>query len=393
MNATNGMLGVIELADADALVDAYGADCFKGMREAFIQRLKKWTRGNDMCRELSNNRVCVVLKGLNSRAELELATAKLSRLFEEPHHLFNQWVPLEVNAGFVPLERGNSDINTAIRQAGAALREARKSSQFFEIYSPQFERNLNSERALVKKLNLAVERGEFELYYQPKIHAGYRTVVGAEALIRWNTRDNIVVTPDQFIDVAERHDVIKPMTWWAIKSAVSRLAKWPDELSIAVNITPTLLLDDEIFSVIKDILDIHMVRPARLTLEVLESIMVENQEPMLRQLSRLRKLGVKVSIDDFGTGFSSLSYFRDLPADEIKIDKSFVIPMLKSGKDHAIVKAVIDLAHNFSLRVVAEGVVNQEIAKRLGELNCDVLQGYVFDKPMPVADFEKRYVI
>jgi len=136
-----------------------------------------------------------------------------------------------------------------------------------------------------------------------------------------------------------------------------------------------------------------MVRPQRLTLEVLESIMVDNQEPMLRQLARLRKLGVKVSIDDFGTGFSSLSYFRDLPADEIKIDKSFVMPMLKSGKDHAIVKAVIDLAHNFSLRVVAEGVEDQKIAKRLAELNCDVLQGYVFDKPLPVADFEKRYVI
>ncbi len=393
MLASNSILGVVELADVDALVDAYGADCFKGMREAFIQRLKSWTRGSDKWRELDNNRICVVLKDLNSRAELELATTKLFRLFEEPHHLFNQSILLEVNAGFVTIESNKADIDTAIRQAGTALREAKKSSRLFEVYSPLLEGNFTNERTLVKKLERAVERGELELYYQPKIHAGYRTVVGAEALIRWNTSDNKVLSPEQFIDVAERHAVIKPMTWWAIKSAVSRLAKWPDEMSIAVNITPTLLLDDEIFSVIKDVLDIHMVRPQRLTLEVLESIMVDNQEPMLRQLARLRKLGVKVSIDDFGTGFSSLSYFRDLPADEIKIDKSFVMPMLKSGKDHAIVKAVIDLAHNFSLRVVAEGVEDQKTAKRLAELNCDVLQGYVFDKPLPVADFEKRYVI
>ena len=393
MSTNSSVLGLVELVDADGLMDTYGADCCRDLRAAFIQRLKSWTRGSDKWRELGNNRFCVILKDLNSRAELELATAKLSRIFEEPHQLFNQWVPLEVNAGFVTLESASTDINIALRQAGTALREAKKSSRFFEVYSPQFERNSVAERALVKKLESAVERGEMDLYYQPKIHAGYRTVVGAEALMRWHTPDNKVVGPNQFIKVAERHGVIKPMTWWAIKSAVSRLAKWPEELSIAVNITPTLLLDDEILSVIKDVLEIHMVKPQRLTLEVLESIMVDNQAPMLKQLARLRKLGVKVSIDDFGTGFSSLSYFRDLPADEIKIDKSFVMPMLSSGKDHAIVKAVIDLAHNFSLRVVAEGVENQKIARRLTELNCDVLQGYVFDKPLPVADFERRYVI
>ncbi|MBT4522778.1 MAG: EAL domain-containing protein [Halieaceae bacterium] len=231
-----------------------------------------------------------------------------------------------------------------------------------------------------------------ELYYQPKLHAGYRTVVGAEALMRWHTPDRKVLVPGQFMAVAEHNEVIRPVTWWAIKSAVSRLARWPEELSIAVNITPSLLLGDEIISVVRDALDIHMVKPKRLTLEVLESIMVENQEAMLSQLERLRKIGVKISIDDFGTGFSSLSYFRDLPADEIKIDKSFVIPMLSSKKDHAIVKSVIDLAHNFSLQVVAEGVEDMEIAARLTDLNCDVLQGYVFDRPLPAADFEKRHL-
>jgi EAL domain-containing protein (putative c-di-GMP-specific phosphodiesterase class I)/GGDEF domain-containing protein len=393
MPGTTSILGLVELADSDGLVDTYGADCFKDLRAAFYQRLKSWIRENDSWRELGNNRVCVILKNLNGRAELELATAKLSRIFEDPHHLFNQCVSLGVNAGFVTLDDASNDINIALRQAGTALREAKKSNRFFEVYTPRFERSAVDERALVKKLEVAVERGELELYYQPKLHAGYRTVIGAEALMRWHTADKKVITPDQFIGVAERHAVIKPMTWWAIKSAVARLARWPEDMSIAVNITPTLLLDDEILTVVKDVLEIHMVKPQRLILEVLESIMVDNQQPMLRQLARLRKLGVKVSIDDFGTGFSSLSYFRDLPADEIKIDKSFVMPMLSSGKDHAIVKAVIDLAHNFSLRVVAEGVEDQKIAKRLTELNCDVLQGHVFDRPLPVADFERRYVL
>ena len=142
----------------------------------------------------------------------------------------------------------------------------------------------------------------------------------------------------------------------------------------------------------KDSLEIHGVRAQRLNLEVTESVMVDDQRIMLSQLARLRKLGVRVSIDDFGTGFSSLAYFRDLPADEVKIDKGFVIPMLSSGKDHSIVKAVIDLAHNFSLKVVAEGVENEQIAKRLTELRCDVLQGFLFDKPLLIEDFEKRYI-
>ena len=209
--------------------------------------------------------------------------------------------------------------------------------------------------------------------------------------MRWHTKDRKVIMPDQFIDVAERHEVIKPMTWWTIKSAVARLARWPEELAIAVNISPVLLMEDEILSVVQDALEIHGVTPARLNLEVTESIMVDNQNVMLSQLARLREIGVKISIDDFGTGFSSLAYFRDLPVDEIKSDKSFVMRMLESEKDHAIVKAVIDLAHNFSLKVVAEGVESMEIAERLADLRCDILQGYVFDKPLPVEEFERQY--
>ena len=237
-----------------------------------------------------------------------------------------------------------------------------------------------------------MELGELELYFQPKIHAGFRNLLGAEALMRWHTSEKEVLTPDRFIGVAERNEVIRPMTWWAIKSAISRLSRWPDGLSIAVNVPPTLLLDDEILAVVRDSLEIHGVRAQRLNLEVTESVMVDNQAIMFTQLVRLRKLGVRISIDDFGTGFSSMAYFRDLPADEIKIDKGFVIPMLSSAKDHAIVKAVIDLAHNFSLKVVAEGVEDEDIATRLTNLRCDILQGYHFDRPILIEDFEKRYI-
>jgi EAL domain-containing protein (putative c-di-GMP-specific phosphodiesterase class I) len=274
-----------------------------------------------------------------------------------------------------------------------ALRQARRSARLFDIYTPSCEQTANEERELVQALEGALERGEFHLYFQPKVHAGYRSLLGAEALMRWHTRNRQVMTPDHFIAAAERNEVIKPMSWWAIKAAVARLARWPEQLSMSVNITPPLLMDHDILSVISDSLAIHDVASSRLCLEVTESVMVDSPEIVMSQLNKLREIGVKISLDDFGTGFCSLAYLSDLPVDEIKIDKSFVMRMLDSDKDHAIVKAVIDLAHNFSLRVVAEGVENVQIADRLADLGCDVLQGYVFDRPLTAEDFDRSYGI
>jgi EAL domain-containing protein (putative c-di-GMP-specific phosphodiesterase class I)/GGDEF domain-containing protein len=387
------MIGLVELADADSLLDRHGRASFKELQDIFHKRLQNWVRTKDEWQRLDDDRFCVVLKGITSRGELELAAAKLERLFKEPHIQFGRPVNLEFNAGFTQVKKPQQNMDTSLREANIALRQARKTSRSYDLYTPQKRISADQERQMVRNLERAIELGELELFYQPKVHSQYHSLIGAEALIRWITADKKIVPPNEFIDVAERNEVIRPMTWWVIKSAVSRLARWPEEISIAVNVTPNLLLDDQILSVVKDSLDIYGINPARLTLEVTERVMVDDQQVMLRQLGRLREFGVKISLDDFGTGFSSLSYFRDLPVDEIKIDQGFVFRMLESEKDYAIVKAVIDLAHNFDLRVVAEGVESLDIAGRLAELGCDVLQGYVFDKPLQVEEFEAGYGI
>lgn len=387
----NSILGLVELGDSRDSSGYSTASTLNIIRDAFHDRLKGWVRAKDQWRLLNNNRVCVILKDMSGTGELELAAAKLARIFEEPHFHMGRAVPMSITAGFTEISNGNRDMKVAMQQAGLALKQAKKTHRLFDVYSDHCDANATNENRLVQRLESAVELGEFQLYYQPKVHAAYHSLIGAEALMRWHTSDGKIIMPEQFIDVAERNEVIKPMTWWAIKSAVGRLARWPKELAIAVNVPPNLLLEDEIFSVVQDSLDIYGVEPHRLNLEVTESIMVDNQEIMLSQLARLKEVGVKISLDDFGTGFSSLSYFRDLPVDEIKIDKSFVMRMLQSEKDLAIVKAVIDLAHNFSLKVVAEGVEDQHIAARLADLRCDVLQGYFFDKPIPAEQFARNY--
>ena len=390
MAATNTVLGVVELAQHDS-DDIRSEVVNKILHDAFGQRLDGWVRSKDEWSFLNDNRACVILRNISSRGELDLAAAKLERIFREPHYQFGQTLPLTVTAGFAEFDDQKTDVALATQQACIALNQAKQLDQLFAVFSSQKAQSLREENKLLEDLHRALEFGDFQLYYQPKVHAGYRTLIGAEALIRWHHRQHGIIYPDKFIDLAERHDIIRPMTWWSIKSAINRLARWPNELSIAVNISPSLLLKNDILSVVKDSLDLFDVNPARLNLEVTEKIMVDNQDLMLAQLARLRDIGVRISIDDFGTGFSSLAYFRDLPVDEIKIDQSFVRNMLTSEKDHAIVKAVIDLAHNFSLKVVAEGVETIAIANRLTEMRCDILQGYVFDKPLPVEDFELEY--
>ena len=387
------MLGIVELNDTQQLMDMHGMTSYRLFREATLERLKGWVRPCDEWHITEADQFCVILKNIKSDGELELAMAKLRRLFQSPHYHLGRAINLEVTAGFAPVSEteDENELLQVERQAGMALRQARKSARSYDVYSPQTAGCADRERKLLERLETALQRGEFQLYFQPKVHAAYHSLLGAEALIRWHTRDKQVLTPDEFIGVAEANAVIRPLTWWVIKAAVARLARWPEQVSLSVNIPPPLLLDDEILSVVSDALAIHVVSPERLCLEVTESVMVENPGVVLDQLGKLRATGVQISLDDFGTGYCSLAYFRDLPVDEIKIDKSFVLNMLESENDYAIVKAVIDLAHNFSMKVVAEGVESNAIASELGKLGCDILQGYVFDKPLPSDEFSTQY--
>lgn len=387
----NNILGVVELTYAEDLLNRHGSASFDQILDTFFTRMQSWVRSKDEWSRLDDYRFCVTLNEITGRGELELAAAKLARIFEKPHSQDDGAIALEVCAGFTVLSGPQYDRNQALHEASLALKQAKSASQLFELYEPNSQNNAQEEREIVAGLYTALKLGELELYFQPKVNPSSHTLIGAEALMRWHTSRGEIVQPDTFIDIAERHDVIKPITWWAIKTSIARLARWSPELTIAVNVTPTLLLDDEILTVVKDSLTIHDVDPSRLTLEVTERVMVDHQQGMLRQLARLWRLGVKISLDDFGTGFSSLSYFRDLPVDEIKIDKDFVLRMLKSDKDMAIVKAIIGLAHTFDMKVVAEGVETLEIAQCLADLDCDVLQGYVFDRPLTVESFEEKY--
>jgi EAL domain-containing protein (putative c-di-GMP-specific phosphodiesterase class I) len=387
---TNRFLGLVEL------VNRSGEDNNKAtsqiMHDVFGHRLNDWLRNNDQWSFLNDNRACVILRDIDSKDELEIAAAKLDSAFKEPHYHLGQALPLSVTAGFTEFNDQTSDLAQAMQEAGIALNQAKQSENLFQIFTGAHPDTSQENSEHLQEMQLALQQNEFHLHYQPKVHAGLRTLIGAEALIHWHHSERGIMAPDTFIELATKHNVMKPIMRWAIKSAVSRLARWPEQLSIALDIS-TSLLDDEMLCLIKDVLTAFDVKASRLHLEISEHLGVGDQQLMHSKLCGLHALGVTISIDNFGTGSSSLAHFRDLPINEVKIDRSFVERMLLSGKDYAIVKTIIDLAHSFSLKVVAEGVDSIEIADRLTEMHCDILQGNAFDNPLPAEEFAAEYRI
>ena len=382
---------VIEVCNRDQMIAEHGMEAFKLLESELSIRLQSWVRKRDKMTTDRSGRVQALLTGVSNHGQINLAAKKLERLLTSPFESFGCMVNMILRVGFT-LTLGKQDTReAALARASTALERAKRENRLFRIYDVEYQQSNEREIQLVARLEKAVERGEFVLFFQPKVSAAYGNVIGAEALLRWVYEKDNIITPDKFIEVAERHNLILPLTYWVVKSAIARCVGWTGDVGVSVNVPPTVLRDSHLKSVIVDALALYGLDPKRLTVEVTESVMSEDNDSVHKQLSALRELGVQISLDDFGTGYSSLAYFRDLPVDEIKIDKSFVMAMLSSRTDKTIVKTVIDLAQNFDLKVVAEGVENKEIAEALTEMGCQILQGYLFDAPLPADTLERHY--
>jgi EAL domain-containing protein (putative c-di-GMP-specific phosphodiesterase class I) len=243
--------------------------------------------------------------------------------------------------------------------------------------------------ALVAELKHAIEDDELLLHYQPKASVSTRDVIAVEALVRWNHPERGLLYPDAFLDIAEQTGIIDSLTRWVLREALDQIKTWGkdfDGLSVAINVSArNLARADFADGVLREI---HRsgVAPQRVLLEITETALVTDPERAGRSLRRLASAGVRISLDDFGRGQTSLGYLSTLPLHEVKIDKSFVLDMLDDRSHAAIVRSVIDLAHNLGFEVVAEGVETEQILEELTNLGCDIAQGYLLARPMPPAE-------
>lgn len=258
----------------------------------------------------------------------------------------------------------------------------------YAAFDPAMAVDLREQAELLQDLSRALELGQFKLYYQPKIDARSLQITAAEALLRWQHPTRGMVSPAVFIPLAERHGLIRQIGAWVIEEACRQAAQWRDQglrMRVAVNLSGHQLRQDDLAEFISRCLSQHRVRPERLTVEITESVAMEDTAATRAAFDRLRKIGLHVSIDDFGTGHSSLAVLRQLPAAELKIDRAFVIDLSTSGQARKIATAIVHLAHTLGLRVVAEGVENEQQRDLLVGMGCDELQGYLFAKPMTPA--------
>ncbi|WP_395702765.1 putative bifunctional diguanylate cyclase/phosphodiesterase [Aquabacterium sp.] len=253
------------------------------------------------------------------------------------------------------------------------------------VFEPRMAVDGREQAELLQDLRQAVAKGEFELYFQPKVDARSLQITAAEALLRWHHPKRGLVSPMVFIPMAERHGLIGPIGDWVIADACRQAAEWRDQglrMRVAINISPYQMRQDDLVDRLVGTLLRHKLQPGRFTCEITESVAMEDTQITKRTFDKMRQAGLHVSIDDFGVGQTSLSYLRRLPAAELKIDASFVQDIAASADSHSIVKALVNLAHALNLRVVAEGVETEAQRDALVHIGCDELQGYLFAKPM-----------
>jgi diguanylate cyclase (GGDEF)-like protein len=297
---------------------------------------------------------------------------------------------LEVGGAIgVTIVEGDADETTVLRQADLAMYAAKAGSMRVAVFEPAYDSNSRERLAIAGELRRALQDGLLTVHVQPKARLDTREVISVESLLRWQHPTRGYVSPEEFIPLAERSGLIRPLTSFVLEESIAAAAGWATTRAcgIAVNISTRSLIDADLAPEIERLLDIYGLAPELLTLEITEGSIMGDPERTVAMLERLHALGVRISVDDFGTGYSSLSYLRRLPVGEVKIDRSFIVNLGSADNDTAIVRAVIDLGANLGLEVVAEGVEDEQSWRALAALGCAVGQGYHLSRPMPIEEF------
>ena len=382
---------VIKLKRFKDINTAYSLQTGDELLRGVEKRLIKMMRPNDVLSRTGDSEFGMVLPSLNNVSHALLAANKFVHECEKPLEFASYFIEPSLVVG-VSIATDHITHEGLIQNSTIALMEAEKHNEKYRLYEPEIDRTMPPKLVLENELHYAYEHDEFSLCFQPKIDIARQRLEGAEALLRWHSSKYGMVNTQYFVDLLEESGLLMPVTKWVLNMSLRKCLEFQkivEGFTIAVNLSPALLTDDDIVDVVASAINIWNINPASLVLEVTEGAMMKNPALSMDILQKLDAIGVGISIDDFGTGYSSLSYLKNLPAKEIKIDRSFVMNMLDDPKDKSIVKAAIDLAHNLDLNVVAEGIEQQGMQDILTEMGCDYGQGYHIARPMPEDALKK----
>ena len=382
---------LLDLNDFREINDTMGHQMGDLTLQQIGPRLRTTLRDRDTVARLGGDEFAVLLPDAKQE-DATLAARKILHALEAPFAIGEVNLDAQASLGLALFPEHGDDRDTLMRRADIAMYLAKQSASGYALYSPDRDSYSPERLALVTELHRAIENGDLFLAYQPKIDLRTGHVISLEALARWRHRERGLIPPDQFIAIAEHTGLIKSLTEWVLNAALGQSRMWRNQglaIPISVNLSARNLHDVNLPEQIDKILHAHGATPEALELEITESVIMSDAARALEILWQIHHMGIALSIDDFGTGYSSLAYLKKLPANSIKIDKSFVMNMTDDENDAMIVRSTIDLAHNLGLKVIAEGVENREVWNRLTELGCDAAQGYYISRPLEAPETTK----
>tara|TARA_R110001583_G_scaffold46978_2_gene147167 strand:- start:4470 stop:6557 length:2088 start_codon:yes stop_codon:yes gene_type:complete len=382
----------LDLDDFKKVNDSLGHEAGDKILVAAANRLNQAIRKEDTIGRLGGDEFIVLLRDLAEDHDALIIAEKLLNIFREPLRIDGRELILTLSIGIAMYPENGNSASELLRNADIAMYQAktlgRNSCSFF---TKKMNVTMLRRFDIEEQMHGALQRNEFEVYYQPQLDVKSKKIIGAEALLRWHNTRLGYITPDEFIPIAEQTGLIVSIGKYVVQQALKFLNQWQNstqqQYTMAVNLSPSQFRDKELFNFVKKTLVDENILPESLELEITEGVLMTGQSYIEEALTKFDQLGVKLSMDDFGTGYSSLSYLRQYAFDVLKIDRSFINGITLNNEDCNLVKATIAMAHSLGLVVVAEGVEINEQFVLLDELGCDTAQGYYFSKPIPAQQF------
>jgi PAS domain S-box-containing protein len=328
----------------------------------------------------------------NQSLSAEQVAAQIQTYLEQPLHIAGQRICLQAKFGLTKIIPQQHNVKKLLDHVDIALHIAKhRIGKSYEIFAEEFFLTLHRRAEIVQKLHHAMNKPPFELYLQPQISLATKHIIGVEALIRWQDSDGLWISPAEFIPIAETISLIKDITLWTLKQACAIVKNWKtahnQNYRIAINISAQVICTSTFVQEIVTLIEDTGINPCILELEITETALMLSLDIAINTVAELSLLGISISIDDFGTGLSSLAYLKAFKINRVKIDRSFIVNILADTHDQAMVEAIIKLSHDLGYQVVCEGVENKDQMTLLEQLGCDEVQGYYFAKPMPVNEF------
>lgn len=374
----------------DTLGHSYGDELLIDV----THRLKQAIDENDYLARIGGDEFIILTQNIEDTGEYENKVKKIQKVFSYPFVLAMKEYSISVSIGITMAPKDGKTTQVLIKNVDSAMYVAKDNGKnTFAYFNNSINEKLMEKIQTQSELRKAIEQNEFVVYYQPQVNLNTNNIVGFEALIRWNHPTKGIISPMEFIPLAEETGLIVPIGNWVLREACLQLKRWEEagynDLVMAVNISVRQFKDKELLNTVQEVIHDTDINPNRLELEITETIALEDIDYTVSTINKLKDLGIVFSLDDFGTGYSSMNYLKRLPVNNLKIDKSFLDTVLDSNNDQTIVKTIISLAQTLDLAVIAEGVEKNEQETFLKNVKCDKAQGYLYSKPLPKEEAEK----